>query len=314
MTSSGDHSMHPQRGYRSNKEDLLVQMFEAEQHIQQAISDISNQEAIFEEVCKEVHSSLGFEFASIALVNPKKNIIETVYEIGFAASSLIKCKYHLQTNTDLRQIRADIVYTHRTEIIYGWDRRFDKWLYEEYKHNDFTHIFTPVILYRDKNGNIVEDWFEQCEWKVVTEEANDDGDRTVLEIEKNQITEGSFQVIGVVSTSYSNFLKQITIEKTIALAKLVAQQSLKIHRTQLSYLLEAIAEIARSNLQAEIVAVDFMHQPELKDYIYQVVIGKIAQNSRNDFLSRKQTLGQEVLSGKKPKFISRKQAVAALPF
>ena len=304
MTNGGD----------PNKKDLLVQMFEGEQQIQQAISDISNQEAIFEEVCQEIQSSLGFDLTSIALINPKINTIETVYETGFAASSLIKCKYHLQTNPDLRQIRADIVYTHHTEIIYGWDRRFDKWLYEEYKHNDFTHIFTPVILYRDKNGNIVEDWFEQCEWKVVTEETTDDGYHTVLEIKKNQITEGSFQVIGVVgvSTAYSNCLKQITVEKTIALAKLVAQQSLKIRRTQLSYLLEAIAEIARSNLQAEIAAVDFMHGPELKDYIYQVVIGKIAHNSRNDFLSRKQILGQEALSEKKPKFISRKKAVAAL--
>lgn len=298
---------------QSNTEDFLMQMLEAEKQIQQAISGLSNQEAIFEDVCQKIQSSLGFDFALIALVNPERNIIETVYETGFTASSSIKCNYHLQTNPDLRHIRADIVHTHYTEIISGWDRRFDKWIYEEYNHKEYIRILTPIILYRDQNGNIVEDWFEQCEWEVVTEEATDDGHRTVLAIQENQITEGNFQVIGVVSTGYSSRLKQITVEQAIASAKLFAQQALKIRRTQLSYLLEAIAEIARSNLQAEIAAVDFIHQPELKDYIYQVVIGKNAQNSRNNFLSRKQILGQEALSEKKPKFISGKKAVVALP-
>lgn len=316
-----------------NDKEFLMQMLEVDKQIQQAISGISNQESIFEDVCQEIQSSFGFDFASIALVNPKRNIIETVYETGSAAYSLIKFKYHLQTNPDLRHIRADIVYTHRTEIISGWDRRFDKWLYEEYKHDSFTPIFTPVILYRDKNGNIVEDWFEQCEWKVVTEEATDDGHRTVLAIKENQKTEGSFQVIGVISTGYSNRLKAITVEQAIASAKLVAQQSLKIRRIQLYYVLETIAEIARSNLQAEITAVDFMHRPELKDYIYQVFAGNIPQDSRNDFFSNKQVLREEALSEKKPKFIlnpeqkddnnlrkplrkffvKEKKAVAALP-
>ena len=155
-------------GEQENNKFLLEEMLEVEKQIQQAISELSNTEAIFEDICQELQSPFGFDLALIALINREKNIIETVYETGSTANTSIKCKYYLDKKPHLRHLRADIVKTRHTEIISGWDRRFDKWIYQEYNHKDNIRIFTPILLYWDKSGNIVEDWFEKCEWKVIT--------------------------------------------------------------------------------------------------------------------------------------------------
>ena len=294
-------------GEQENNKFLLEEMLEVEKQIQQAISELSNTEAIFEDICQELQSPFGFDLALIALINREKNIIETVYETGSTANTSIKCKYYLDKKPHLRHLRADIVKTRHTEIISGWDRRFDKWIYQEYNHKDNIRIFTPILLYWDKSGNIVEDWFEKCEWKVITEEKTDDGYRTVLEIEENQLTEGSFQVIGTVNLGYEKSTKQITVEQAIASAKLVAQQSLKIRRTQLSYVLEVIAENARRILKADVAAIDFIYQPEDKRYIYQVLNGKVTENIWENFTYRKQELGKEALQEGKPIFVTTSQ-------
>lgn len=280
---------------KQNENAKFQHLLEAEKQIQQAISEFYSREAIFEEVCQKIQSSLGFDFAVISLFNYEKNITETVHESGYGANLSIKCKYYLEKNPYLRNIRADIIQTRRTEIISGWDERFNPWIYDEYNHKEFTRIFTPILLYRDTNGNIVEDWFQQCEWKVVAQDAIDDSHRTVLEIQENQITQGSFKVIGVVITGYANRSKKITVEQAIASAKFVAGHCLKIYRAQPSYILEVIAENARRILQADVAALDFMYEPEQQHYIYRIIKGKITENIWNNFTSRKQGLGREVL-------------------
>ena len=295
---------------KENNKHLLGQMLEAEKQIKQAISEFSNQEQIFEDVCQEIQSSFGFDFALIALVNPEKNIIETVYETGSVANISIKCKDYLQPKPDIRNIRADIVKTHRTEIISGWDTRFDKWIYEENRLEEFIHVFTPIILVRDKNGNIIKDWFENCEWKVVTEEQTDNGYCNVIEmhlsVQENQIL-GNIQVLGLLHAGYASWRKEITPDQAIALAKFVAQKSLIINRTQLSYILEVVAENAQNFLKADVAAVDFMYDSEQQRYVYQVVTGNIAENFWENFASRKQALGEQALKEGKTIFVTNPQ-------
>ncbi|MEO1560670.1 MAG: GAF domain-containing protein, partial [Cyanobacteria bacterium J06632_19] len=292
---------------KENNKLLLEQMLEFENQIQQAISELSNQEAILKDVCQKIQSPFSFDLALIALVNPEKNIVETVYERASTANTSIKCKYYLEKKPYLRNIRADIVKTRHTEIISGWDSRFDKWIYQEYNQKEYIRIFTPILLYWDKNGNIVEDWFEKCEWKVITEEITDDGYRTVLEIQENQLTEGSFQVIGTVNLGYENLTEQITPEQAIVSVKLLAQEALKIRHTQLSYVLEVIAENARRILKADVAAIDFIYEPEDKRYIYQVLNGKVTENLWETFTSRKKELGKEALQEAKPIFVTNSQ-------
>ena len=299
MTSSGD---------QSTKKDLLVQMLEAEQQIQQAVLGISNQEAIFEDVCQEIQSSLGFDFTVISLVDPEKNINQTVYENSFNGTNLthqyIRYKYYLEKNPDLRSIRADIIQTYCIEIISGWDKRFNPWIYEKNNQEKLLRIFIPIILMEDNNRNIIEDWYENCEWEVVIEEPTDDGYRTVIKMHllvHDDQTLGKIKVIGAITAGYKNRSRKITLEQVKYLGKLVAQQAFKIRCAQLSYTLEVIAKNAQRILKADVAALDFIYEPNQNQNhcIYQVFTGKITDNSWENFTYRKQEIGQKALKERK---------------
>ena len=294
-------------GEQQNEKNLLEQMLEVETEIQQAISEVSNQEAIFEDVCQEIQSSLNLDYCLISLVNPEENIDQTVYEGNFNGDNLthsnISYKYYLEKNPDLRNIRADIIQTLNIEIIAGLDKRLNPWIARKEKEKEKVRIFIPIILIKDKYGNIIEDWFENCEWKVITKEQTEDGYCTVikmdLSVQENQ-TLGNIQVIGVVAATYHKPSQEISAEQALVLAKLVSVQALKIRRTQLSYILEVITKNARRILQADVAAIDFMYQPEQQDYVYQVCTGDIDEN----FTSRKQKLGQQALQEGKKVFVT----------
>ena len=66
-----------------NNKHFLEELLEVETEIQQAISEVSNQEAIFEDVCQEIQSCMNCSFCLISLVNPEENINQTVYESNF---------------------------------------------------------------------------------------------------------------------------------------------------------------------------------------------------------------------------------------
>jgi GAF domain-containing protein len=55
---------------------------------------------------------------------------------------------------------ADIIRTGQTEVIRGWDDRFDKVLYKVEGHSDWLRLFTPIIL-RNENIGLVEAGFNQ---------------------------------------------------------------------------------------------------------------------------------------------------------
>ncbi len=60
---------------------------------------------------------------------------------------------------DSDDIMADIIRTGNTEIITGWDDRFNKELYDAEGHADWTRIFIPVTL-RQENIGLVEAGFK----------------------------------------------------------------------------------------------------------------------------------------------------------
>ena len=294
-----------------NNKHFLEELLEFEIQIQQAISEVSNQEAIFRDVCQKIQSPLNLDYCFISLVNREQNIDQTVYQGNPNGDNLthsyIRYKYYLEKNPDLRNIRADIIQTRNIEIIAGSDKRLNPWIVRKEKQKERVRIYTPIILIQDKNGNIIEDWFENCEWKVIAKEETEDGSRTVIKmdfsIQENR-TLGNIQVIGVVAAIYDKPSQEISLEQALVLAKLVSVQALKIRRTQLSYILEVITKNAQRILQADVAAIDFMYQPEQQDYIYQVCKGNIDEN----FTSRKQKLGQQALQEEKTIFVTNTQS------
>ena len=70
---------------------------------------------------------------------------------------------------DGQDILADIVRTGKTEIITGWDDRFDRRQFELEGHADWIRLFTPVML-RHENIGVVEAGFRQADQIDITDD------------------------------------------------------------------------------------------------------------------------------------------------
>lgn len=88
----------------------------------------------------ELINTLGFQFATISLVDSEEEVIRTVdgRQVPF---EWIKAATHSLDSTD---IQADIVRHGRQEILSGWDARFDPEIYKNFNHESLIRVFTPI--------------------------------------------------------------------------------------------------------------------------------------------------------------------------
>jgi GAF domain-containing protein len=94
-----------------------------------------------EQILLELTQNLGFEFATVSLVDEYRNCIETVRGKNVPSGWLRRAKHSL----DHRDIQADIVRTGKTEVISGWDDRFDEEIYKRFRHSERARVFAPLI-------------------------------------------------------------------------------------------------------------------------------------------------------------------------
>ncbi|NEP13556.1 MAG: GAF domain-containing protein [Symploca sp. SIO2C1] len=277
------------------------QILEAEQKIEKAISQLFDRDAILKKVCEEIQSQMGFDFAGISLVFPEKDTIEAVQGTGIAAKWAGGVKHYLAKDPDLRDIQADIVQTCRTEIISGWDKRFDDGIYDEYRHEDLVRVLTPILLIRDQSGKVSEDWFEYCQWEVLREEKKEEGQHAVIEMRLPE--EVDIEVIGTLETGYKDSKKSIKAAQAIALAKLLGKQALKIRQGLLLHVLEIIVDQARDIVGAESATLHFLWDLEQNRYIYEVSSASVSQHLLKGCWPRKEGLRQQAIREARPKFI-----------
>ncbi len=280
------------------------QILEAEQKIEKAISQLFDRDAILKKVCEEIESQMGFDFAGISLIFPEKDTIEAVQGTGIAEKWAGGVKHYLAKDPDLRDIQADIVQTCRTEIISGWDKRFDDGIYDEYRHEDLVRILTPILLIRDQCGKVSEDWFENCKWEVLREEKKEQGQHTVIEMRlPAELGEVDIEVIGTLETGYKDSKKYIKAPQAFVLSKLLGKQALKIRQGLLLHVLEIIVDQARNIVGAESATLHFLRDSEQNRYIYEVSSAFASQHLLKGCLPRKEGLRQQAIRERKPKFI-----------
>ena len=163
---------------------MIANLLKPSDEIEKTTAHFFDIETILDKMCRKIQS-MGFEFSAIQLIRPEEAIIETVYARGFASEWTGLAKHFLEKDWKLRDIQADIAQTHFTEIISGWDDRFDRWIYEKYGHEKLARVFTPIVLVRDfEKGNVIDDWFKHCESKIVIKEENRLGKKIVIEMRR----------------------------------------------------------------------------------------------------------------------------------
>ncbi len=293
---------------RDNSFDLnsYQKFLDVEHEIEKATSQLFELKATLRNICNQVQSFQNFDFVSISLVSIEQKIIESLVGTGVVEKWIDIAKHYLEEDKALRDIQADVYYTRNTEIISGYDKRFDSWIYERFNHENYIRVFTPILLIRDRDGILVENWQEQCDWQIESDRQEKNGQCISLKIvlPENLIIS---DVIGVIEAGYEKLETPITVEQATQLAKFIGQYNLKIYCTRLSNVLEVIAKSAVKIMQADCATLHFLYSEEQEKYIYQVCAGNIGHLylEEKDFSPRQDGLGNLALNDGKPKWITR---------
>ncbi|RME71002.1 MAG: GAF domain-containing protein, partial [Chloroflexi bacterium] len=102
----------------------------------------------FFQACTDI---VGFEYVIVSLVEKEHNRVRAVAGRGVSEQNIQRANRAL----DSTDIMADIIRTGSTEVITGWDDRFDRETFEAEGHADWVRVFTPIVL-QNENIGLVE--------------------------------------------------------------------------------------------------------------------------------------------------------------
>jgi GAF domain-containing protein len=129
-------------------EDLLHETI-ALQQLSQALSGTLSVEQIVEIFFQTCTKMLGFDFVIFSLVDESEQRVKAIAGAGVTQEHIKRANHPL----DSKDIMADIIRTGHTEIIDGWDDRFDKTIYDTEQLSEWgLRVFTPIRLRRENIG------------------------------------------------------------------------------------------------------------------------------------------------------------------
>ncbi|RMF01839.1 MAG: GAF domain-containing protein [Chloroflexi bacterium] len=137
---------------------------EALQKLSHNLATTLDVDEILDVFFKSSVAEIGFEYIIFSLVDEKQQRVRAIGGIGVTENQVAKSNRRMDSN----DIMADIVRTGKTEIITGWDERFDRELFDAEGHADWMRLFAPVTL-RHKNIGLVEAGFNQSKQATITD-------------------------------------------------------------------------------------------------------------------------------------------------
>jgi GAF domain-containing protein len=299
------------------------QLDEVLKAVSNELSDSAPLLAASEPASPKLDRTRSFDYVGIQLIRHDEAIIETVH-VHLKDSNGKKwtgAKHSLEEDPKLRDIQADVALATppRIEVITGWYEKFDRFIYTEFDHRHYARIWAPIILARDVDGNVVEDWF--TDWDASTNAFNGDtfdvksnpvGHRLAIDMDIPRDHNGKplyLEVIGTIDAgchwpdaNWKQLKDCISRQDAIEFAKTLARLALKIRRPRLPYLLETIAERARRIMHADSASLHFHFNVQTKRYNYEVCSGKGSLSFLANCPPRGFGLGRKALNTGKPQF------------
>jgi PAS domain S-box-containing protein len=113
---------------------------------------------------KAVREALGFDFVVISLVDEQAGEVRSVRGLGVSERQVRDARQRL----DGKDIMADIIRTGKTEVIEGWDDRFDREMFEREGHAALVRVFTPLVAH-NRNIGLIEAGYRRERRARITE-------------------------------------------------------------------------------------------------------------------------------------------------
>ncbi len=128
------------------------------------------EEKVLRAILETISRLMDCEFATISLVDEMEGTIGIRYGIWQGQYNVFPewiemARYPL----DHPDIIADVYRTGRTEIIAGWDDRFNREIYEKFGHERLLRIFMPIRV-RERTLGVIEVGYDYSIKQTITEE------------------------------------------------------------------------------------------------------------------------------------------------
>ena len=286
-----------------------------ELHQRQQLSPVPSiflTQSVLHDFCQSLHSVLGYEYAAVQLVRFEDRVIETAYGTGAAATWAGISKHYLDGDPPLRDIQADVFQSLTTEIIRGWDDRFNRWIYDAYAHDRIVRAFTPIVLFRNPEGLLIDDWFTRCEWEVEGDTSSRAESTASAQRPPDQHTRirmrlpgdaGRFEPLGTVEVGYRHLREHISVDEAIELVKLVGKLAPRLREVLLPYVLESIVDETCRILKADSASLHFLYDPVRQRYVYESGKGGVARSCLHVHPPRPNGLGQRAIGAGRVMFV-----------
>lgn len=144
-------------------QEKIKKISEILRDINSKINSSFDKDTILEDILLAITEKLGFEFATIQLVD--NDLITTVKGIKNSnIKDAVDPKEWLglahplnPPEEEKRDIHSHVLMElERDKIINGWDDHFDKEIYDEFNHKDLIRAFVPIIIVEPKTAKLIK--------------------------------------------------------------------------------------------------------------------------------------------------------------
>jgi signal transduction histidine kinase len=219
---------------------------------------------VLDNILHGVVDILGFEFATISLVDDDRRLIRCVRGLNVPDKWVEMAVHPL----DSRDIQAHVVRTGQIEVLAGWDDRFDRAIWEEFQHRDMIRVWVPIVIADPATRQERVIGTIEAGYRRMTR-ADISGDQLrMLEALKNQAS---------IAIAHAQLLQRMQAKADLLTGLHTVGQAIAFTR-QPDQVLQQVAASARSLLGADIVMVYRYHR-EANKMDYPVIAG----GPRHDF-------------------------------
>lgn len=274
--------------------------------IERSSEHLFQRDSILERFCQEIDHRLGFDFSTVQLVRRDRRLIETFFATGIARRWEGRSRHYLHPEADLRDIQADIALARplRTEILRGWDPRFDRGIFTEFQHDKLVRLFTPLVVVRTPEGHQVEDWPELFDERILLDEREVHRQHTVLELMPGDGAAAlEIEVIGTVEAGYDDAGRELGPAQARALIRLAAAHAGDIRKTLLRHVAETIVEQARQVARADSASLHYSFDTDQHRYLNEVRSGDLTASFLDAHPPRSGGLGDRAIRDREPKLL-----------
>nr|VFJ42916.1 MAG: Signal transduction histidine kinase [Candidatus Kentron sp. DK] len=255
-------------------------LMEPMDEVEEAIARLFGLNDALDSLCKKIQKELGFDYVAIQLIRPLERTLETIW--GTGRVQWIGARHAMDADNDLLDIQVAVARSRprrRIEVLHGWDKRLDRWIYERFGHKNYVRLWAPMLLVRDESGQIDEDWWKSAHWQEGFNVSLPDGGwHFTLELQGIKATPPGSYSLGTVDAGFCDPERRITPDQARQLANMVSEGALDVRKALLPSVLETIADCARRILHADAASLHFAYNSERREgegqFTYEVTAGK----------------------------------------